>query len=40
MSLVDFKLEVAGKASDETLKAYLYRVLAEHDIQVPEGPTG
>ncbi|MCY3018242.1 MAG: hypothetical protein NTW87_04315 [Planctomycetota bacterium] len=40
MSLVDFGVDTAGKAPGETLKAYLYRVLAEHDIRVPEGPTG
>ncbi|MCY3021246.1 MAG: hypothetical protein NTW87_19705 [Planctomycetota bacterium] len=40
MSLVDFAVDTAGKAPGEALRAYLYRVLEEHDIRVPEGPTG
>ncbi|MCY3017518.1 MAG: hypothetical protein NTW87_00605 [Planctomycetota bacterium] len=36
MSLVDFALDIAGKAPDETLRAYLCRVLEEHDIRVLE----
>ena len=36
LPLTDFSIDAAGKSSDETLRAFMHRLLKVHDIVAPE----